>query len=176
MWIPPNQETAIIHPYIANCMIGPFKIINFSARFWAFCTSVALTSNFSISCSPRTNAFTTRIAISVSWMEAFSASYFLNIAEKRGIAFLVITARLIPRTGIATRKMSDNCALIWTAIQVAIMSMTGARTIIRIQLVNAICTVLTSVVRRVISDGVEKWSILAKEKSCILLKTVFRTL
>ena len=52
------------------------------------------------------------------------------------------------------------------ALMMAVISMTGARTHMRMPMNSVICTEATSLVRRVIRDAVEKCSILAKENRC----------
>ena len=46
------------------------------------------------------------------------------------------------------------------------ISISGARTAVRMIIIKAICTFDTSVVRRVTSEDVENWSMLANEKFC----------
>lgn len=53
-------------------------------------------------------------------------------------------------------------------ITVAKISIIGARTAIRIIIMNACCTFDTSVVKRVTRDDVEKRPIFENEKSCTL--------
>ena len=47
--LPPNQRTATMQRYIQSCMIGMFRITNFSAESCASLTASALPLNFSLS-------------------------------------------------------------------------------------------------------------------------------
>ena len=55
-----------------------------------------------------------------------------------------------------------------TDMMTAKMSINGARTAVRISIINACWTFVTSVVRRVTRDEVENLSMLANENSCTL--------
>ena len=57
-----------------------------------------------------------------------------------------------------------------TAMTVAAMSISGARTSVRMTIMKDCCTFVTSVVRRVTSEAVENLSTLANEKPCTLRK------
>ena len=71
--------------------------------------------------------------------------------------------RTTASTGMATRKTEDRRALVVTTMMVAATSMKGARTMTRMHIMKAIWALVTSTVRRVIREAVEKRSILAKE-------------
>ena len=64
--------------------------------------------------------------------------------------------RTLARNGITTRKTVTRLALIWKAIVVAQISMTGARTKIRRIIMKAVWTFDTSVVSRMTKDEVLK--------------------
>ena len=74
------------------------------------------------------------------------------------------TARI--SSGTTTRNTRLRSRLISSAFTSAVISMTGARMHIRIPMNSVICTEETSLVNRVISEAVEKCSILAKENRC----------
>ena len=50
-------------------------------------------------------------------------------------------------------------------------NISGARTAMRMHIMNAICTLLTSVVMRVTSEAEENLSIFSKAKPCTRVKT-----
>ncbi len=77
--------------------------------------------------------------------------------------------------GIATRNTTESLRLMSTAISVAPIIMKGARKPSRMIIMNAFCRLVTSVVSRVISEAVEKWSILENEKSCTRSNRALRT-
>ena len=87
------------------------------------------------------------------------------MARKYGPTRLIRKATTKPRKTRATRKTTDSSALIINAMNMALISVIGALVNIRIIIWNAICTFVTSVVRRVTRPAVEKWSILEKENS-----------
>ena len=70
--------------------------------------------------------------------------------------------------GIANRKISDSLAFSEMAMITAMISMMGARTIIRIISMKVICVLFTSVVSLVTREAVVNLSMFANEKSCIL--------
>ena len=76
-----------------------------------------------------------------------------------------------PRTGMANRNTMESFAFCFTAIIVAQTSIMGERKAIRMNIMNAFCTFVTSVVSLVVSEAVENLSTFAKEKSCTLRKS-----
>ena len=72
------------------------------------------------------------MAISVSCVRAFMASYFFSIASKRGKASLVISAMAPPSRGMAQRMMTESSGLMRTAKIVARISISGERASSRI--------------------------------------------
>ena len=68
------------------------------------------------------------------------------------------------KTGITTRKIMASWGLILKVSTQAQISMMGQRTATRMIIMNAICTLVTSVVRRVMIPPVENLSMLEKEK------------
>lgn len=72
------------------------------------------------------------------------------------------------RMAAATRKIHAICGSMMKDMTEAKMNMTGARTSMRMLIWKDICTLVISVVRRVMSEDVEKRSILANEKVWIL--------
>jgi len=73
-----------------------------------------------------------------------------------------------PRTGTTNRKMKAIRPPITKAITNAKISISGQRMAMRIIIMYAFCTFVTSVVRRVTSEEVEKRSMFSKEYSCTL--------
>ena len=67
--------------------------------------------------------------------------------------------------GMTTKNTLDSRRLMVTDSTRAETSITGARTSRRIPMVTVICMAFTSLVRRVIREAVENFSILRKEKA-----------
>lgn len=65
--------------------------------------------------------------------------------------------------GITTRKTSASLGLMVKVSTHAQISMMGQRTAMRMIIIKAICTLVTSVVRRVMIPPVENLSMLEKE-------------
>ena len=78
------------------------------------------------------------------------------------MAFLPICQRPIPRTGTTTTNADASQPPIMYAITTENMSISGLLTAVLITIINAICTLLTSVVRRVTRDADENLSIFSK--------------
>ena len=70
--------------------------------------------------------------------------------------------------GTVAANTSESFLPTLTDMMTAKTSISGARTAMRISIINACWTFETSVVRRVTRDEVENLSMLAKEKSCTL--------
>ena len=80
-----------------------------------------------------------------------------------GAALVMISASPIARIGIITANAIDIFGLVMIAIIRANTSIIGHRTAVRIIIMNAICTLETSVVIRVTRLDVENLSMLEKE-------------
>lgn len=65
---------------------------------------------------------------------------------------LIITVSTTAKMGTAIRKMVESSRFSEKAIMDAEINMIGARTIIRITIINAFCVLVISVVIRVIRD------------------------
>ena len=85
-------------------------------------------------------------------------------------------ATRISSSGSTTRNTWLSCKLMVRAMTRAVISITGARTSIRMPIIRVICTDETSLVSRVIRDAVEKCSMLAKENRCTWAYSAARTL
>ena len=70
-----------------------------------------------------------------------------------------------PNIGIAIKNTMARSLLIVKVKIKAVSNMTGERTKGRIPLEMAVCKMVTSLVKRVIKELVEKWSVFAKENS-----------
>ena len=79
-----------------------------------------------------------------------------------------------PNIGIAIKNTMARSLLIVKVKIKAVSNMTGERTKGRIPLEMAVCKMVTSLVKRVIKELVEKWSVFAKENSCTFLNSSFR--
>ena len=94
---------------------------------------------------------------------------------KAGAARAESRAKAAARAGMATRKINDSLALMEMAAMLAEMSITGARTKMRMVIIKAFWALVTSVVRRVMREAVLNLSKLAKENSWILWKSRCRS-
>ena len=68
------------------------------------------------------------------------------------------------RSGSETRNTAESCTLMRRERMSALIIITGARTKRRMPIMSVICMELTSLVRRVMSEAVENFSILEKAK------------
>ena len=80
-----------------------------------------------------------------------------------------------PSSGIATRNTSASFALIVKETIVAVSIIVGARNAGRIPFETEFWIVVTSLVRRVTSDGVLNRSMFPKEKPCIRRYSALRS-
>ncbi len=103
-------------------------------------------------------------------MDSLSLSYFLKTREKAGIANFATRISPVARNGTITTNESASFPPMINAMIIEKVSSSGERTAMRIVNMNAICTLVTSVVILVTSDVDEKLSIFSNEKVCILLK------
>ena len=126
--------------------------------------------NFSVSKSSRTKLFTTRIALTFSCMELLRLSYFLNTDLKSGITFFIIRNNPNIKNGIIPTKIQESFFPTRIEAVTAKISISGLRTAIRMIIIKATCTLVTSVVRRETSEAVEILSMLAKENCCTFSK------
>ena len=92
-------------------------------------------------------------------------SYFLNTRWNIFIARIGMSAISTTSTIATPRYISAINQLLVNASASAAMNMSGLLTAIRIIIMYAFCTLVTSVVRRVTSDDVEYVSMLPNEKS-----------
>ena len=83
-----------------------------------------------------------------------------------GWALVMMSVRPMPRIGMTTRKISASLGLMRRVSTQAQINMMGDRTAIRMTIIKAIWTLVTSVVRRVTRLDAEKRSMLKKEKPC----------
>ena len=94
---------------------------------------------------------------------AFRSSYLRKVARNASEALPMTTTRNAPRITSAPRKIRLIFGLITMHITNAMIIISGARTAMRIIIINAFCRFVTSVVIRVTSPAVEYLSILEKE-------------
>ena len=80
-----------------------------------------------------------------------------------GWALVMMSTRPTPRMGITTRKISASRGLMRRVSTQAQISMMGDRTAMRMIIIKAIITLVTSVVSRVMMPLVENLSMLEKE-------------
>ena len=95
-----------------------------------------------------------------------SASYFLKTALNSGSALRIMKNSASPRIGTVPAKINASCLPTRMDITTANTSIIGARTAMRMHIMNAFWMFVTSVVSRVTSDEVENRSMFAKEKPC----------
>ena len=81
------------------------------------------------------------------------------------MAFVAIITRVVPRIGVTTANIHAILPAMRNAMISAKISMNGARTAILVNIMNAFCTFVTSVVILVTSELVENLSMLSNEKS-----------
>lgn len=160
--------------YMHSCISGALSATIRSARVKSPRISSAAAPNFFFSWSSREKPFTTRIPRTFSSMDSFSRSYLRNTERKAGIAFLAIMSSPKTSTGMMITKEVASAPPIMNAMIIEKISISGARTAVRIVIIYASCAFDTSVVRRVTSDEDEKRSIFANEKRCMLANMSLR--
>ena len=108
------------------------------------------------------------MAETFSWMEALSASYFLNMTLNTLVAKIMIRPSTTARKKIAIRNMELRRGLMMKLITIELTSISGARTAMRRHIWYAFCTLVTSVVMRVMRPAVLNLSMFEKENRWIL--------
>ena len=103
-----------------------------------------------------------------SCTELFSRSYFLNTALNSGMTERIIKNIPNASSGIVPAKTNESCLPTRMDMMTANTSIIGARTAVRMSIMNAFWMLEISVVRRVTSEVVEKLSMLEKLKPCTL--------
>lgn len=149
--------------HMQNCMTGVLIAIRRSPSVKSFATSAEVFSNFCFSKSSRTKDLTTRIPLISSRIERFMLSYFLNTRSKMGKHFKITAVSTPARMGMSATNTHEMVTLTVNAIAREKASMSGQRMATRMIIIYAICTFVTSVVRRVTRLEVENLSILEKE-------------
>lgn len=84
------------------------------------------------------------------------------------MAFFIIRNSSSDSGGMTPRNIQPRLPPMTNVITSENISISGQRTAMRIIIIKENCTLFTSVVMRVTSDGVENLSIFSNEKSCIL--------
>ena len=159
----PKESTKIILTCRHSCIIGLLSARILSALVKSFCTSSDAARNFPFSYPSRTNAFTTRMALTFSCTDSLSLSYFLNTRLKSGMVFRITKISPSASTGTSITKIHAMRPPIMKAIANAKMSIKGALTAMRMSMLKAKEMLVTSVVSLVTSDDVENLSIFSKE-------------
>ena len=72
----------------------------------------------------------------------------------------------VPSTGMASSMMAESFMEMRVAMKVAMISMKGERASMRIHIIKAFCTLVTSLVSRVMREGVLNLSMFLWEKAC----------
>ena len=137
---------------------------------------MAAFENFSLSCSSRTKAFTTRMAEMFSCTEAFRSSYLRKVSLNSFIALRTMRLSTTASTAIAPTKIRLSSRLMTKHITMELMSVIGARTAMRMHIEKAFCRLFTSVVMRVMRPAVENLSMLENENVWMLVYIASRRL
>ena len=103
------------------------------------------------------------------------SSVALCRAVKVGPTLRMRTTTTAIRMGSATRNTRLRRREMPRAMIKAVMSMAGARTMMRMPICRVVCTEVTSLVRRVMREAVEKCSMLRKEKRCTCSYSAWRS-
>ena len=94
--------------------------------------------------------------------------------EYNGATLRMMKNSAAPRTGVHTKNTSESCAFIQKESPTPSTSITGPRTMGRKPLLIAFCNTVTSVVIRVTSEEVSKWSRLENAYCCTLAYSASR--
>ncbi len=127
------------------------------------------------SCSVRTKARMTRTPLRLSRTTWLIRSTLTCIARNSGRARRIITAMKVAMIGTMTSRMSDSWASSRTAMITPPMAMIGARIMMLRPITRTIWTCWTSLVLRVMSDGVPNRLVSVWEKLTTLWKIAPRT-
>ena len=106
------------------------------------------------------------MARTFSSMDSLSLSYLRKTERKAGMACLAMSSRPPTRTGTTTTKVRASLPPMMKAMMMANRNISGARTAVRMIIMKAICTFVTSVVMRVTREAEEKRSMFSKAKLC----------
>ena len=149
--------------YMQRFIRGVFRATIHSAFVKSLRMLSAAVLNFCFSYSSREKPFTTRMPRTFSSIDSFNRSYFLNTLRKAGMAFLPMARRPKARMGITTTKTNANLPPMTNAMTVEKIRSSGLLMAMRINIINAICTLVTSVVIRVTREDDENLSMFSKE-------------
>lgn len=134
-----------------------------SASVKSLRTSSEAVANLFFSKSSRTNDLTTRMPLMFSRTERFMLSYLWNTRSKMGCVLKMMTTRTEASTGTSARNIHEIVTFTENDMAREKMSISGQRIATRMIIMNAICTLVTSVVWRVTRLDVENRSMLWNE-------------
>ena len=160
---PPNQITARIVKFITSIIAGIIMITTLSARMVVLFRSPFAWANRSFSKSSRTNDLMTRTFVRSSWILLFRPSIFACIRVNRGKPVRTTVTMITASSGIETASTTASEGFMAMVMISAPISMPGARRHMRISMLIMFMIWVTSLVRRVTSEPVEKWSMFANE-------------
>ena len=87
----------------------------------------------------------------------------MNTFLKMGMAHFIIMDSAKTSTGVVTKNIHGRLVSMAKLMTIENMSISGLLIAVRINIINAICTLVTSVVRRVTSDDDENLSMFLNE-------------
>ena len=135
--LPPKAYIRIIVAFMIRLISGKAMDIIIMARMVESHRSSLATLNFAFSWSARANAFTTRMPERFSCITVFTRSSFSCMDVNSGRPRLSRNTIITVRNGIAASTTSDSFAFSTSTITTPPMHRNGARTSMRMQVVNA---------------------------------------
>ncbi len=153
---PPNQTTATLDKLVTSMTAGNMSAISRPAPSDTSNRSSFATANLARSAGSRTKARITRTPAICSRSTLLMASIRSCMSRNSGRILEMIRVTSTPSTGTATTRMDDSFTFWFSARMIPPTQMIGADTRRVKVMMASIWTCCTSLVVRVISDGVPK--------------------
>jgi hypothetical protein len=158
MRIAPNQMIDTLVRFIMKNSAGSRNATRRLTAMALLVRSRLAASKRRLSCAPRSNARITRTPVRPSSSTRFSLSILTCICWNSGTALRMITQNTMPTMGITAISTRASCASCDSDRNTPPIAIIGAViTMLRIMITTP-CTCVVSLVVRVISDAVLKWS------------------
>ena len=135
--MPPNQYIITMMTFIIRETNGKLSDISRMARMLVFANSSFAALKRFFSYSERPNALITRMPARFSCITTFTLSSLSCMHSNMGIAYFIMTNTSSPITTMPTSTTSDSRGLMAKMAATPPMHKNGARTSMRMQVVNA---------------------------------------
>ena len=162
--VEPNQTTATHERLTITVAVGNIRLISRPPRNAVAVTSMLPARNRSISSGSRTNARTTRIPDNCSRRTSLIRSIRCCMSRKVGTIFTTTVPRIVATSGTDTTMIHDKATSCLSARIKPPIAVKGAANKSVQVIKTSICTWVTSLVMRVMSDGEPKCATSRAEK------------